>query len=657
MGTDLNQDYKKIKNTVQAYKTTAESKKDIQQSIKNNAGDNFTKSKDKFFSNLNEWGDTADGITQQKKKQLQDKAKNQLDQLTEIFMVSVKSARSQAGPVANSKSVDKLVEIYKETILNTKDRIREIFIKETISALGCSEEQTFTTSPLYVRVQSVDLYKKLLNNPNGDTEELLFEKQSTPNGYIPYSMNRELYNRTQNLGTSFNQEYGNNYVGASKNSIMNITYVDQDDNGNLGDYFKIELNQSVNQINSVTQFLQDYYTSIDMIDIDELITVILDNLTNSVSFDLGVDIGFQEEQSKFAKLLQRVLGLCFDNTKEIDVSGISKLSVLDNIDESFFEFTNNDLRIIENEIDNFQKGVVEFTDCDNVKLPVDNQSVINYIKESRDEDSSLKKLDKMIETIDKLSDNEEWRLRLPNSVNINASIKFDLMKIIPISIMQILLSPKNLLGFMTMFKAIQNNIVDLIEDLVEFFRNFKDFLIEVMSKIGAIFVEELFEAIKRNISELVRLLITEIAKEARDARARMIFTVLETVLVLSEGFQDWRRCKSVVDELFALLKIAGRQITGGLPPFTLGLSEFLPGMSETRVFANYLEELQKMGLPTGDLPDGSPNLMIQANLSSIKGQFKEMHENGKTEIFIPPLAVVAVGAGTTSPTKAVGKSY
>lgn len=657
MGTDLNQDYKRVKNTVQAYKTTTESKKDIQQSIKNNAGDNFAKSKDKFFSNLNEWGDTTEGITQQKKKQLQDKAKNQLDQLTEIFMVSVKSARSEAGPIANSKSVDKLVEIYKETILNTKDRIREIFIKETISALGCSEEQTFTTSPLYVRVQSVDLYKKLLNNPNGDTEELLFEKQSTPNGYIPYSMNRELYNRTQNLGTSFNQEYGNNYVGASKNPIMNITYVDQDGNGNLGDYFKIELNQSANQINSVTQFLQDYYSSIDMIDIDELITVILDNLTNSVSFDLGVDVGFQEEQSKFAKLLQRVLGLCFDNTKEIDVSGISKLSVLDNIDESFFEFTNNDLRIIENEIDNFQKGVVEFTDCDNVKLPVDNQSVINYIKESRDEDTSLKKLNKMVETIDKLSENEEWRLRLPNSVNINASIKFDLMKIIPLSIMQILLSPKNLLGFMTMFKAIQNNIVDLIEDLVEFFRNFKDFLIEVMSKIGAIFVEELFGAIKRNISELVRLLITEIAKEARDARARMIFTTLEILLVLSEGFQDWRRCKSVVDELFALLKIAGRQITGGLPQFTLGLSEFLPGMSETRVFANYIEELQKMGIPTGDLPDGSPNLMIQANLSSIKGQFKEMHENGKTEIFIPPLAVAAVGAGSTLPVKAVGKSY
>jgi len=653
MGTDLNQDYKSVKSKIQAYKTTSESKKDFKQSVKDNAGDNFAKAKDKAFSNLNEWGDTAQGITEQKKKQLQDTVKTQLDQLTEIFMISAKSSEKKV----ESKSVDKLLQIYKETILNTKDRIREIFIKETISALGCSEEQTFTTSPLYLKVQSVDIYKKLLNNPDGDTEQFIYEKDTTPNGDIPYAMNKQLYHRTQNLGVSFGQEYGNNYIGASRNPIMDITYVDQDNNGNFGDYFKIQLNQNPNQINSVTQFLQDYYTSIDMIDIDELITVIMDNLTNSVSFKLGVDIGFKEQQTKLAKLIQRILGLCFDNTKEIDVSGIAKLSVLDNIDESFFEFTGNDLRIIENELNNFQNGVAEFTDCDNVKLPVDNQAILNYLKQSRDKTGEEEKLDTLIEAVNKMSQDPEWALRLPNSINLNASIKFDLMKIIPLSIMQILLSPKNLLGFMAMFKAIQNNIVDFIEDLVDFFKNFKNFLVEVMSKIGAIFVEELFEAIKRNISELVRVLISEIATEARDARARMIFTILETVLVLSEGFQDWRRCKSVLDELFALLKIAGRQITGGLPPFTLGLSEFLPGMSETRTFANYIEQLQKSGIPTGDLPDGSPNLMAQANLASIKGQFKEMHENGKTEIFIPALAVAAVGGGTTLPQKAVGKSY
>ncbi len=344
MGTDLNKDYKDIKSKIQAYQTTNESKKDLSQIIKDNLGDNFEESKKNHFSNLNEWGETVDGMTQQKKKQMQDVAKTQLDQLTEIFMVSVKSAD---GTIGSLNSVDKLIDIYNDTILGTKDRIREIFIKETISSLGCSEEQTFSTSPIYLRVQSVDLYKKLLNNPNGGTESLLFESETTPNGTIPYSMNKELYNRVQNLGVSFSQEYGNQYQGASKNGIMNITYVDQDNNGNLGDYLKIDLQNNPNNVNSVTQFLTDYYTSINMIDIDELITVIMDNLTNAVSFDLGVDINFKEQESKFMRLLQRILGLCFDTTKEIDVSGIAKVSALDNVDESFFDFTNAELRNIE----------------------------------------------------------------------------------------------------------------------------------------------------------------------------------------------------------------------------------------------------------------------------------------------------------------------
>lgn len=649
MGLDLNDDYKNVKSKIQAYQTTSESKKDFLQNTKNNLGDNFEKPKSLNFSNLNEWGDTAQGITSEKKKQLQGQVKSQLEQLTEIFMISSKGN----SKTSSSKSVDALVNIYNDTIISTKDRIRELFIKESISALGCSEEQTYTTSPIYLRVQSVDLYKKLLNNPDGDTSQLLFEKDTTPNGVTPYSMNKELYNRTQNLGFSFSQEYGSNYIGSSKNPIMDITYVNQDNNGNLGDYFKINLNNRPNQINSVSQFLQDYYTSISMIDIDELITIIFDDLTGSVSGDLKVDINQRQEQSKLMKILQRILGLCFDNTKEIDVSGIAKLSVLDNIDDSFFEFTGNDLRTIENEIENFTKGVVEFTDCDNVKLPVNNQAVINEIKKSRDQTTPKAKLTAMVDSIDNLSNNEQWKLLLP-TVNINASIKFDLLGIIPRAIMKILLSPKNLLGLMTMFKAIQNNIVDFVEDIQSFLLRFRKFIVEVMSKIGAIFVEELFNQIKINLNILVSVIISEIAREARDARVRMILSVLETALILGQGLQDWRRCKSVVDELFALLEIASRQFNVGLPSFVLSLSRVLPGMSETRVFANYIEELQKSGIPTGDLPDGSPNLMLQSQLSLIKGQFKEMQENGKTEVVIDPLSVVG---GSTGSIKAFGKSY
>lgn len=647
MGLDLSNDYKQVKTKISAYQTTVESQKNFVTAKKNNAGDNFEKAKNTQFSNLNEWGQTVEGYTSEKKKQLQDNVKSQLDQLTEIFMVS-----SSVG--GDSKSLDKLFDIYNQTILNTKDRIKEMFITEVIKAAGCSEEQQFTTSPLYIRVQSVDLYKKLYEDPNTKNGSLLYEKDTTPNGSVPYAMNRELYNRMKNLGFSFSQEYGSDYLGASTNQIFDIEYVDQDNNGNLGDYFKVTLKNQNQSVGSVTQFLQDYYSSIDMIDIDELLSIIMDNLTNAISIDLGVDIDFQREQLKIEKFLQRILGLCFDNTKEIDVSGIAKLSVLDNIDESFFELTSNDLRTIENDLDNIQRGVTEFTDCDNVKLPLNREAIINNLLDGRNETTESKKMEAFKGSIDSLADNQEWKSIIPN-VNIDGSIKFDLLGIIPKGIMKTLLSPKNLLGVMVVFKSVQNFIVDQIENLEDFFNEFKDMVIEIMSKIGAIFVEELFNEIKKNLTVLVRLIIEEIARESRDARARMIFSIINTVILVGELVSDWRQCKSVVDELLALLSLAGSQLDIGMPAFALSLSRFLPGMSETRMFANHIEELQKSGIPTGDLPDGSPNLMLQAAFSQIKGQFKEMQENGKTEVSIDPLSIV--GGATTGVVKAYGKSY
>jgi len=646
MGLDLDNDYKQVKTKISAYQTTVESRKDFLTAQKNNSADNFEKAKNANFSNLNEWGNTVDGYTAEKKKQLQDNVKTQLDQLTEIFMVS----SSVAG---DSKSLNKLFDIYNQTIINTKDRIKELFITEVVKAAGCSEEQEFTTSPLFIKVQSVDLYKKLYEDPNTKTGSLLYEKDTTPNGSFPYAMNRELYNRLQNKDSFFN-EYNSSYIGASKNQIFDIQYADKDDNGNFGDYFKVTLKNGTKSVGSVTQFLQDYYTSIDLIDIDELISIIMDNLTKAISIDLNVDINFQREQLKIEKLLQRILGLCFDSTKEIDVSGIAKLSVLDNIDESFFELTSNDLRTIENNLDNIQRGVTEFTDCDNVKLPLDKDAIINNLLDGRNETTDSKKMESFKGSIDSLANDQEWKSIIPN-LNIDGSIKFDLFGIIPKGIMQSLLSPKSLLGIMVVFKSVQNFIVDQIETLEDFFNQFKDMIIELMSKIGAIFVEELFKEIQKNLTVLVRLIIEEIARESKNAQARMIFAIINTVILVGELVADWRQCKSVVDELLSLLSLAGSQLNLGLPAFSLSLSRFLPGMSETRMFANHIEELQKSGIPTGDLPDGSPNLMLQSSFSQIKGQFKEMQENGKTEVSIDPLSIV--GGTTTGVIKAYGKSY
>ena len=70
--------------------------------------------------------------------------------------------------------------------------------------------------------------------------------------------------------------------------------------------------------------------------------------------------------------------------------------------------------------------------------------------------------------------------------------------------------------------------------------------------------------------------------------------------------------------------------------------------------ANTIENLQKLGLPTGDLPDGSPNLMLPAILQQIKGVNEESVTNSKTETWCAP---VPVGLVLTSFIRCSGKNY
>jgi len=56
------------------------------------------------------------------------------------------------------------------------------------------------------------------------------------------------------------------------------------------------------------------------------------------------------------------------------------------------------------------------------------------------------------------------------------------------------------------------------------------------------------------------------------------------------------------------------------------------------------------------MPDGSPNLYLQAKVAEIKGVEKERTENGKVQVFVKPLPVSP--AGVTLPAGNIfGKAF
>ena len=78
---------------------------------------------------------------------------------------------------------------------------------------------------------------------------------------------------------------------------------------------------------------------------------------------------------------RRISCLCSDTKKEISVGGTSKLSEIDNTNDSFFELDDVDVRIIEQNISDIKLGIIEFEDCDNVKVTLNVESSIQALEE------------------------------------------------------------------------------------------------------------------------------------------------------------------------------------------------------------------------------------------------------------------------------------
>jgi len=615
MSIDLNSSYNAVDSKIKATRTYLEVKQDRIKLKKQGLKDNLEKDKKKVTTSINKLKD--------QKKRYQRQVKTQMDQMLSMVQFNSGSGSSTMRYI-KSKFIEAAVRI--------GPKIFDILLHESISSLGCSQQQSFDGNqpPIFIKVTSVDLQKLLQRDPNDEVAAVAYEK-TAPTPGIPYSMNREMWDRLQNLNVVVP------YNGASGQKLFDISYVNTD--GIIpGDYYKIQLVNKVNGVNKVGDFITDYYKSINIVDTNNLFAQLMDQISGAVSFEAKVGYGDLAEMNKFMLLLQRILGLCFDSTKEIDISGNSKVAELDGIDESFFEFTDIDLRYIDDMISNIQRGVMEFEDCGNVILPIDSQAILddlikfNKVTNIKDEENIASAL------IDNLVSNPKW----PNSLDVKLSADLSFLTNLPKAIMMALLSPKVLLPLFVMSKAIGQTVADSVESLGDFMKVFKKYVINLMSKIGGLFIKELFDIIKRDIKTLITEIISDIAKEKALKKYTIILVLVELILLVARFVDDWRKCKSVVDEILALLNLVSIG-GGGIPAPLLAASELLDGFSPSRAFINTIEEYQKIGLPTGPMPDGSPNLMLQAKFAEIRGHQEEDNKNNKVQVFIKPLTVTPAG--------------
>jgi hypothetical protein len=472
MPLDINSTQQSIQSKIDAYKTYRE----VSQSEKGllgKLGNSASEATSQISSQL-------DKISEFQKR-FQRNVPNSMDQLLG-FLGQTQGNGSATLKYLRTKILEAAVQI--------EPKMVGILKRETINALGCSLEQTYNgvsseslslqpiplrpqQEGIYIPVNSLDFFSNLKQSPETDFGKVYYERPDPSadpifrpyGGPEPFPMNKQLFNlmTSDNSGRSYGQINGQNYKGKSGQPLFDLQYTNNNSFGVTGDYYRVFLidreDGTGNITNNVGEFISDYYSTIKLVDTVDIGAQIVNIISGAININAQVGFGELNNQSRFALIVQRILGLCFDDRREIDVSGVAKVAELDGVDDSFFELNEIDLRNIEVEISNVQNGIMEFEDCDNIKLPVNSQVLIDELINFRDTlsgDTVETQVETLGQIIDSISDNPEWDITAPTNLNVKVSIDKSVIKKIPLAVAAAVLTPKNLLPLYTLLSVVQS---------------------------------------------------------------------------------------------------------------------------------------------------------------------------------------------------------
>ena len=699
--TDLKNGYESINSQIsalQSYKAVS----DAQNQNTRNLGNSDAQYQGVFATQLNQIS------TQQKRFE-----RNTPTSYSELLKLIQKTKGS------GTETSKELRKILITAAIKLEPEVNQIVAQEAIKVLGCSQQQTYEgiseneltlngvnsllaldpSKGIYLKITDIDFFKALTVDPQSRIGRIYYERenigalQSYRNYYgtSGFPMNYELWERTQDSNKTYKDQYEVFYNGgSSKDRLFDFAYTKTDSFGNSGEFVRIffidrtgtPVDPGTDKLaysgQTIVKSLGDYYKSINIFSPKTLLANILNIAVGALSS--GISITQIQEQTKFAIILNRILGRCESGESEIDVSGVAKVSELDVVDDDFFEFNQIDENFIQETVNRVQ-GTYE--ECGEVRFPVDVNSILNEADRFGQIADSLT-IEQQVEEIERILDS------IPNTweqSGTTQSIGFSkeaylssLISQIPLALTSSIFTPKVLLPLFAFYQYLQNEILGFanqqiisgntvinvvnsnissantlnqqsnlqVSNATQFAKKFRKFLFGVVGAVAGRFIEILFQILKRELLNLIKTALEDIYRTSNNIYAlkvRSLITAGEFLVDAFVSIQNYRQCKSLVAQIQKILKLISRSIPNRpiISKGLIGLANYLPGTSPERAVINAIQIMQGFGLPTGSLSDGQPNKMILYQLATQRASKKEDAENGVVDVGVDPIQTAALG--------------
>jgi len=555
---------------------------------------------------------------------------------------------------AKKKVINKVTTEFRDGV---KDILFEEFLRFTNCDLGfvIPSNDAFAgpdTNQIKVDVKTIDPFGMLKVDPNTKVGSFMYEGEPLAPGF-PYATNKELNARLANPGAPLSS-----YLGASTSSLFDIQYDNVDSfivkpvglDGTMND-------NSITPGNDrkVTEFLRDYFDSIDVFGNTNFLATIFNVLNGVVDIQIPKGTLDVELEGKFGEIIKRLMGICGDDDAGADGGAISSnpLSRLSEVDEedidSFFNFGPQELRNLEDETSLKLKGLIRFVTCDNIegKMNIDliNNGLTDLLNEKDPAISEMLINQTLNDSINGLEVGSDFSLglKLPN---IGLDFDLNLLKKLPLILISLILTPKILLPLVIVVIALGGQFT--ADDILDLLRQIWSLVKRILKKVINFILEVLYEEIKRAIMALITKIMSQILNERQLKTLAVIQSLLNILTMILETLEDFMNCKNVLNTLLGLVTILPIPTAINIPQPLLFATALRPGFSDTRAFQNVLENFQKAGLNTEDHADGSPNEFVVGMYNMIKGVEQERTENSVVKVAIKPITVITPNGPATS---------
>ena len=456
------------------------------------------------------------------------------------------------------------------------DNVKKIFF----SGEGiCGANSLINIDSINLRPQEFDFLNILTVDPNSSSGKIIYEPQS-PN-INKQKVNRELYNIF--TGGSYQFDTNNN------KTLFTTTW----DSGNQHFNFS-GLTQSFSSV-KVEDFFNDYYSSIELPDIKEIIKT---SMLLTLQGGDGESFQFKGSLNKLDRLLKKLFAICGTQTDRNNIENQNPSDLFDENDEDvefYFDFENLEGVDLEDE-DNRFKRVLKFTDCDNFEVPA-NPDIINdfvYL-------SDKKTINDLVNTTltRAASDAQEQSGSDIPLANFNLSLLNTFILNLPKALISSVFSPKIFLPIIIvykLFKSVVNQILN-IEDIVKKLSKLFNLIIkELFWK----FIREFWKRIKKDLLFFLQNIIKRIIKN----KYKRYVTIITALISLLQKFLQEKidNCAAIFGTILSTIT-AALSAKGGfnVPGIILGLSDKLPGMSKDRIMIDSLERIEALGINTGPI--------------------------------------------------------